>query len=84
VLPFGRRNLSAYDRSVLALKLKPIIEAEAKKNQGTRNDLTPVRNLTEVATDEKQGCQKSDNLKDNSQQNANTVCQKSDKRPIDT
>ena len=28
---FGRRNISAYDRSVLALKLKPIIQAEAKK-----------------------------------------------------
>ncbi len=28
---FGRRNLSAYDRSVLALKLKPIIAAEAEK-----------------------------------------------------
>ena len=30
---FGRRNLSAYDRSVLALKLKPIMQAEAKKRQ---------------------------------------------------
>ena len=30
---FGRRNLSAYDRSVLALKLKPIIAKEAKKNE---------------------------------------------------
>jgi N6-adenosine-specific RNA methylase IME4/DNA-binding XRE family transcriptional regulator len=58
---FGRRNLSAYDRSVLALKLKPIIEAEAKKNQGTRTDLTSVRNLTKVADDtEKQDYQKSD------------------------
>lgn len=28
---FGRRNLSVYDRSVLALKLKPIIAKEAKK-----------------------------------------------------
>lgn len=28
---FGRRNLSAYDRSVLALKLKPLIAAEAKE-----------------------------------------------------
>lgn len=52
---FGRRNLSAYDRSILALKLKPIIEAEAKENQ-----LSTLK------------------------QNANTVCQKSDKRPIDT
>lgn len=30
---FGRRNLSAYDRSVLALKLKPIIQARAKENE---------------------------------------------------
>lgn len=29
---FGRRNLSAYDRSLLALKLKPIVEAKAKEN----------------------------------------------------
>ena len=34
---FGRRNLSAYDRSLLALKLKPIVEAKAiekKKESG--------------------------------------------------
>ena len=30
---FGRRNLSAYDRSVLALKLKPIIAEQAKEKQ---------------------------------------------------
>lgn len=30
---FGRRNLSAYDRSLLALKLKPVIAAKAKENQ---------------------------------------------------
>jgi N6-adenosine-specific RNA methylase IME4/ParB-like chromosome segregation protein Spo0J len=29
---FGRRNLSAYDRSILALKLKPIVAAQAKEN----------------------------------------------------
>lgn len=29
---FGRRNLSAYDRSLLALKLKPIIAEKAKEN----------------------------------------------------
>lgn len=28
---FGRRNLSLYDRSLLALKLKPMIEKQAKK-----------------------------------------------------
>ena len=36
---FGRRNLSAYDRSVLALKLKPIIAEKAKESQGTRTDI---------------------------------------------
>lgn len=36
---FGRRNLSAYDRSVLALKLKPMIQEQAKNNQGTRTDI---------------------------------------------
>ena len=30
---FGRRNLSAYDRSILALKLKPVIAAKAKEQQ---------------------------------------------------
>lgn len=30
---FGRRNLSAYDRSVLALKLKPLIAEKAKGRQ---------------------------------------------------
>lgn len=30
---FGRRNLSAYDRSVLALKLKPLIAEQAKEKQ---------------------------------------------------
>lgn len=30
---FGRRNLSAYDRSILALKLKPMIAEKAKENQ---------------------------------------------------
>lgn len=36
---FGRRNLSAYDRSILALKLKPMIAEKAKETQGTRNDI---------------------------------------------
>ena len=30
---FGRRNLSAYDHSVLVLKLKPLIAKKAKENQ---------------------------------------------------
>lgn len=36
---FGRRNLSAYDRSILALKLKPMIAEKAKEKQGQRNDI---------------------------------------------
>jgi DNA-binding XRE family transcriptional regulator len=47
---FGRRNLPAYERAKLALKLKPYIEEKAKENQGKRNDLTSVRNLTNVDT----------------------------------
>jgi N6-adenosine-specific RNA methylase IME4 len=47
---FGRRNISNYDRSRLALQLEPLISAKAKENQGTRSDLTSVRNLTNVDT----------------------------------
>lgn len=36
---FGRRNLSKYDRSILALKMEPMIAKKAKENQGTRNDI---------------------------------------------
>ena len=35
----GRRNLSLYDRSILALKLKPAIAEKAKENQGSRTDI---------------------------------------------
>ena len=54
---FGRRNLSAYDRSVLALKLKPIIAEKAKANQGTRTDI----------------CQKSDKSIDTKKELAKTA-----------
>lgn len=40
---FGRRNLTTYQRSELALKLKPIIEAKAKERQGSRTDLNIVQ-----------------------------------------
>lgn len=33
---FGRRNLSAYDRSILALKLKPVIAEKAKEKEHER------------------------------------------------
>ena len=35
---FGRRNLSAYDRSVLALKLKPVIVERAKEQQASHSE----------------------------------------------
>ena len=34
----GRRNLSAYDRARLALKLKPVFSSKAKIRQGSRTD----------------------------------------------
>ena len=47
----GRRNLSAYDRSILALKLKPVIAAKAKENS--------LANLKQN-TDVKNSCPRSD------------------------
>lgn len=35
---FGRRNLSAYDRSLLALKLKPVIAKKAKEKLSTHTE----------------------------------------------
>lgn len=37
----GRRNLSDYDRGVLALKLKPLIAARAKENQREHGETAP-------------------------------------------
>ena len=36
---FGRRNISDYQRSALALQLKNIISVKAKQNQGMRTDI---------------------------------------------
>jgi len=36
---FARRNISNYQRSLLALELKPLIAAKAKERHGTRTDL---------------------------------------------
>ena len=47
---FGRRNLNNYQRSVLALELEKVFTHRAKENQGTRNDITSVRFLTNVDT----------------------------------
>jgi len=38
---FGRRNLSDYQRGVLALRMKPIMEERARANQGERTDIRP-------------------------------------------
>ncbi len=54
----GRRNLTNYDRGLIALKLKEALQQKAKKNQGTRTDLlqnsvkgyTPVNIQKELAT----------------------------------
>ena len=37
---FGRRNLSNYQRSVLALELEDVFSKKAKENQGTRTDIS--------------------------------------------
>ena len=39
---FGRRNLSAYQRSVLALELEDVFSIKAKENQGLRTDISPT------------------------------------------
>lgn len=39
---FGRRNLPAYERARLALRLKPALAEKAKENQGTRNDICQI------------------------------------------
>ena len=36
---FGRRNLSNYQRSVLALELEEVFSSKAKENQGNRTDI---------------------------------------------
>ena len=37
---FGRRNLNDYQKGALALELKPLYEAEAKRRQGERTDIS--------------------------------------------
>lgn len=49
---FGRRNLSTFTRSKLALTLKGFYSEKAKENQGNRTDLTFSRNLQKVDTRE--------------------------------
>ena len=55
---FGRRNLSNYQRSVLALELEEVFKEKAKENQGIRTDikqksaesLKPIETRKELAT----------------------------------
>ena len=47
---FGRRNLSAYDRSVLALKLKPLIAERAKQNQVASGGAVPQKSAKPINT----------------------------------
>lgn len=53
---FGRRDLTTYERSVLALKIKPVIAEKAKEKQGERTDIlekspksSPINTRQEVA-----------------------------------
>ena len=39
---FGRRNLSNYQRSVLALELEEVFSNKAKENQGARTDISQI------------------------------------------
>lgn len=45
----GRRNLSAYDRSILALKLKPVIAAKAKERQAEYHGNQYESGLSEIS-----------------------------------
>ncbi|MBW3623042.1 MAG: DNA modification methylase [Armatimonadetes bacterium] len=41
----ARRNLTPYARATLALRLEPLVKAQAKRNQGFRRDLSHDRNI---------------------------------------
>src|SRR3712207_5174258 len=44
---FGRRNLSAYTRSVLALQLKAMLEEQARQRMLSGKPLDPVQNAAQ-------------------------------------
>ena len=46
----GRRNLPPYERARLALRLKEAIAAEAKENQGARNDICQKSDKSPIDT----------------------------------
>lgn len=47
---FGRRNLPAYERAKLALRLKPMIAEQAKENQGERTDICQKSDRSTIDT----------------------------------
>lgn len=47
---FGRRNLSNYQRSVLALQLEEVFSKKAKENQGARNDISVNSPISKLDT----------------------------------
>ena len=52
---FGRRNLTAMQRAELALKLKAVVAAEAKKRQGARNDLKTKKDIPQKSAGSQKG-----------------------------
>jgi len=52
---FGRRNLPTYERAKLALRLKPIIKAKAKEQQGKRTDLSQTFGKSSIDTNKELG-----------------------------
>lgn len=51
---FGRRNISDYQRGVLALRMKPIMEERARAQQGERTDIRQISDecIKPIRTDE--------------------------------
>ena len=47
---FGRRNLPAYERARLALRLKPVIAERAKEHQGERTDICQKSDRSSIDT----------------------------------
>lgn len=47
---FGRRNLPAYERARLALRLKPVIAERAKEQQGNRTDICQISDKSPIDT----------------------------------
>ena len=49
-LNLKRRHLTGGQKAAVATEILPMLEEEARERQGARNDLTSVKNLTEVDT----------------------------------